>query len=251
MSGRRYGWRPDLPDAHDRYALRVEALMALPPLVDLRSFCPPVYDQGNLGSCTGNAIAGALELDQIRQKVAVPFVPSRLFIYYGERVIEGTVQEDAGAMIRDGLKVVVKQGAPHEKLWPYITSRFARKPPAKAYADALHHRAIQYMRVPQTEQDLRACLASGSPVVFGFTVYESFESSAVEATGIVPLPTSDETRLGGHAVLAVGYDDTQRTFLVRNSWGASWGQAGYCTMPYDYVLNNDLADDFWTIQRVA
>jgi len=245
-----YGWVPDLPDHRDQKFFAPPPPGGLPPSVDLRPQCPPVYDQGQLGSCTANAIAGAIEFDQMKQKLADVFPPSRLFIYYNERVIEHTVDTDAGAMIRDGIKSIAKQGAPHEKLWPYTISKFKTKPAAKAYADARKHEAVLYQRVTQDRDQLRGCLASGYPFVFGFSVYESFESDAVAKSGTVPMPKSGEKQLGGHAVVAVGYDDEQSRFIVRNSWGTSWGKSGYCTIPYDYLLDSNLADDFWTIRVV-
>jgi C1A family cysteine protease len=250
-SVRGYGWTPDLPDQRDRvYAAPQRVLGALPPNVDLRSACPPVVDQGELGSCTANAIAGALEFDQMKQEQDDVFAPSRLFIYYNERVIEHTVDEDAGAMIRDGIKSVSKDGAPHESLWPYVISKFKTKPSAAAYKDGKKHTAVLYQRLTQSLEQFKACLASGYPFVFGFSVYESFESDAVAKNGKVPLPKPKEKQLGGHAVLAVGYDDAQKRFIVRNSWGTGWGLKGYFTIPYDYLTNPDLADDFWTIKQV-
>jgi C1A family cysteine protease len=242
-----YGWVPDLPDKRDRMFQVPEQTTVLPPLVDLRIQCPAVYDQGPLGSCTAQAIGAALEFDQIKQQIATPFVPSRLFIYYNERVIEGTVNEDAGAMIRDGMKSVAAQGAPHETLWPYVLQKFRTKPKAPVYKDGLLHRALLYRRLMPTLDQLRGCLASGFPFVFGFSVYESFESDAVALSGTVPMPTADEALLGGHAVLAVGYDDASSRVIVRNSWGTDWGMAGYFTMPYAYLLDANLADDFWTV----
>jgi len=251
VTTKRYGWIPDLPDFRDRvFAAAPATLGALPPRVDLRSACPPVYDQGSLGSCTANAIAGALQFDEMRQGEADAFVPSRLFIYYNERVIEGTVDEDAGAMLRDGIKSVAKQGAPHEALWPYAIRRFRDRPNAAAYEDAARHQAVLYQRVPRTLDQIKGCLADGYPFVFGFTVYESFESAAVSRTGAVPMPGAREALLGGHAVLAVGYDDASRRVVLRNSWGDGWGQAGYGTMPYDYLLAEGLSDDFWTVRLV-
>jgi C1A family cysteine protease len=248
---KRYGWVPDLPDARDyMYAAPVEMMAKLPAKVDLRSHCPPVYDQGQLGSCTGNAIAGAVQFDREKQKLKPDFVPSRLFIYYGERVIEGTVNSDAGAQIRDGIKVVAKQGVPPETDWPYDIAKFADKPPPKAFADALKDLAVSYSRVSQTLSQMKGCLASGFPFVFGFTVYDSFESQDVAKTGVVPMPASGESVLGGHAVLAVGYDDGQQRFIVRNSWGTGWGMHGYFTMPYAYLTDRGLASDFWTIRLI-
>ena len=156
----RFGWNRDLPDHQGSDLLRPAGAAGLPAAVDLRANCPPVYDQGQLGSCTANAIAGAIEFDRKKQ-TPDDFVPSRLFIYYNERVMEGTVSSDSGAQIRDGIKSVNKIGAPPETDWPYDIAKFAQKPPTKAYADAKLDRAIQYQRVVQTLAQLQGCLASG------------------------------------------------------------------------------------------
>lgn len=247
----RYGWIPDLPDQRDHmFAAAPEIMLALPPTTDLRPDCPPVYDQGQLGACTANAIAGAMEYDQRKQKLK-EFVPSRLFIYYNERVIEGTVASDSGAMLRDGIKSVADKGACTETEWPYAVQHFTDSPSQPAYAAALANRAIAYQRVSQLLPQLKGCLAGGYPFVFGFTVYDSFESDVVAASGEVPMPAPGEKIVGGHAVVAVGYDDGTQRFLVRNSWGSGWGQNGYFTMPYAYLADGTLADDFWVIRQLS
>jgi C1A family cysteine protease len=247
----RYGWIPDLPDARDHlYAAPPRYLTQLPPSVDLRAGCPKeIYDQGNLGSCTANAIAAAFEFALLKQQLT-DFMPSRLFIYYNERVKEGTVSSDSGAMIRDGIKSVNKQGVCPESEWPYDVSKFADKPSDQCYTDALKHQVTSYQRVPQLVNQMKGCLAHGFPFVFGFTVYESFESDEVAKTGEVPMPVTGEQVLGGHAVLAVGYDNAQQRFLVRNSWGDGWAQGGYFTMPYAYLVDHSLSQDFWAIMEV-
>jgi C1A family cysteine protease len=251
MRTKRYGWIPDLPDQRDHlFTAPAEVARVLPPKVDLRHACPPVYDQGDLGSCTANAIAGVVQFGLLKQRQADVFLPSRLFIYYNERVMEGTEDEDAGAMLRDGIKSVARLGAAHEQLWPYVVERFAMKPTPRVYEDGERHQALLYQRLTHSLPQLKSCLALGFPFVFGFSVYESFESSAVSRTGRVPMPGTSEALLGGHAVAAVGYDDRAGAFVVRNSWGADWGMNGYCTMPYAYLTDPDLSDDFWTIRRM-
>jgi C1A family cysteine protease len=245
---KRYGWIPDIPDQRD--FLFAAPPVTLPPKVDLRPGCPEVYDQGQLGSCTANAIGAAHQFEQIKQEDKDAFNPSRLFIYYNERAIEGTVDQDAGAMIRDGIKTVAKQGVCPEKEWPYMIGKFTAKPPKPCYTHAKNHQVVSYQRVAQTQDQMKGCLAAGFPFVFGFAVYESFETQAVAKTGVVPMPDKTEKMLGGHAVMAVGYDDSEGRFIVRNSWGPKWGQGGYFTMPYDYLVNQDLAADFWTIRLV-
>lgn len=248
MSTRRYGWKRDLPDHRDHiFAAPHMDLVTAPPRIDLRAGCPSVYDQGSLGSCTGNAIAGALEFDRIKQHLDV-WTPSRLFIYFNERVIERTVESDAGASIRDGIKSVNRSGACPEALHPYDVARFTERPSAQAFTVARAHPAVQYQRVPQSLSQLRAALAAGYPVVVGISVYDSFESDEVARTGIVPMPGAREDMLGGHAILCVGYDDATQRFLLRNSWGAGWAVAGYFTLPYAYLLSPDLASDFWQIR---
>ena len=245
--GRGYGWVPDLPDHRDfAYATVRKLPKTLPPSADLRPMCSPVEDQGQLGSCTGNALAGAVEF--LERKNGATFEDaSRLFIYYNERVVEHTVSQDAGAMIRDGIKTLAKLGVCSETLWPYVISKFAKTPPKSCFTEARKHRITAYARI-STLDDMRSCLADGYPFVFGFTVYASFESSQVAQTGVVPMPSPNEQVLGGHAVLAVGYNDKQKRFVVRNSWGPGWGMSGYFTMPYAYLTDSNLADDMWTIR---
>ena len=254
---KRYGWQPDLPDQRDHlYAAAPECLANLPPMVDLRPNCPTtVYDQGQLGSCTGNSIAGAVQFERIKQGLADAdaLTPSRLFIYFNERTIEGDVAQDNGAQIRDGIKSVAAQGVCFEQgpaAWPYDITKFAAKPPPECYAAAGDNKVVQYSRLVQAGLQLKGCLFAGRPFVFGFTVYESFEGPDTAKTGIVAMPGSTEKAIGGHAVLAVGYDDSKQMFIVRNSWGPNWGLGGYFMIPYAYLTDTNLANDFWTIKLV-
>lgn len=253
MVNKRYGWKPDLPDQRDlRFVPEFGPLESapLPPAVDLRSQCPAVYDQGQLGSCTANAIAAAFEFD-LRKRKLPDFMPSRLFVYYNERAMEGTIEQDAGAAIRDGIKTLNVDGAAPESLWPYDISKFSVKPSDESFAAAKKNLALQYRRVNNKSlHNILAALAKGLPVVFGFTVYESFESGAVSRSGIVPMPAAGEKVLGGHAVLCVGYDMDRQVFFVRNSWGPAWGISGYCEFPFAYLTSDMLADDFWVVEHV-
>lgn len=246
------GWLRDEPDPRDEpYEAPAALRGALPARVDLRPRCPPVLDQGPLRSCTANAIANAHLFDQLRQGLAQPVLPSRLFIYWNERQRLGLQDQDSGAQLRGGIKVLAGKGACPEPQWPYDTAQVLTRPPAPCYEAALAHRALKYRRLPHVRVDaLRACLAEGWPFVFGFSLFAEFHSPAVAQSGVVPMP-SDPQAIGGHAVLAVGYDDAARTFLVMNSQGAGWGQAGFFTLPFDYVTHPDWAHDFWTLRRVA
>jgi C1A family cysteine protease len=259
----RYGWSPDLPDARDHYfAAPLAEIGPLPTSVDLRAKCPAVYDQGQIGSCTANAIGGAFEFLLLKEGQS-DFMPSRLFIYYNERVIEHHVSTDSGAQIRDGVKSVATLGVCPESEWKYDdtpppsdgapwppNARAGEKPTKKCYTDALKHTIKSYQRVVRGLTQMKGCLAHGYPFVFGFTVYESFESAQVAKTGVMPMPGPKEQVLGGHAVLAVGYNDADQRFIVRNSWGPSWGDKGYFHMPYAYLTDPSLSSDFWTLRLV-
>jgi C1A family cysteine protease len=251
MQVKRFGWIRDLPDQRDQmYAPPPDLAATLPDHVDLRSGFDPPYDQGELGSCTSNAIAGALQFLERKEGCRSPVMPSRLFIYYNERDLEGTTDSDSGAQIRDGIKSVVKQGYCPEPEWPYDIERFADRPPDKCYRDALKERVSRYLRLTPQLAPMLTCLASGYPFVFGFSVYESFMSPQVARTGVAPLPHPGERLVGGHAVVACGYDRAAGRFTVRNSWGAGWGDGGYFTMPFAYLTDAMLAADFWTIRQV-
>jgi len=246
----KYGWRPDLPDHRD-YLYASAWTGALPESVDLRKTCPPIYNQTSLGSCTANASGGSAHYEMLQNGLPA-YCPSRLFIYYNTRKIEGTVGEDSGATIRGTIKSLATYGFCDEKLWPYDIRKFTKAPPANAYAAASQNKlaAVQYMRVAQTERGLKECLAAGNTVVFGFTIYDGFESAEVAKTGIADLPKPGEKALGGHAVTLVGYENAQKRFLVRNSWGTGWGMQGYFVIPFSYLTNPRLAADFWCIKTI-
>lgn len=248
----KYGWRPDALDYRDKMYKFSASAGDLPRQVDLRTSENKhlgIFHQGKLGSCTANAIAAAFEFDQHKQHVA-EFVPSRLFIYYNERCVEGTVFMDSGAQLRDGIKVMHRLGCCPEEMWPYEIEMYQTRPAEECYEVAAAHTAQAYQRVQQDVMHLKSCIAEGFPFVFGFIVCQSFESKQVATSGKMPMPTNSDRPLGGHAVIAVGYDDSQEVFIVRNSWGSKWGQRGYFMMPYDYIRNKMLAQDFWTIRWV-
>jgi C1A family cysteine protease len=235
------------------------------PLVDLRPKCPSVYDQGQLGSCTANAIGAAYEFDQVNHHTQafgkiVAFHPSRLFIYYNERAKEGTIPDDNGAAIEDGVKSVSTQGVCPETMWPYDITKFTIKPPASAYAYAKNCHVTKFKKLNQDAGQLKTCLASGYPIIFGMIVYQSMESDVTARTGMVSMPQQNEQNLGGHAVLIVGYDDNKvyddstgakGVFIVRNSWGTTWGDKGYFYLPQPYVLDPNLCSDFWVFLTVT
>lgn len=244
---RRYGWKADLPDQQDLHysAPRI----ALPPSMDMRPNCPPVYDQLSLGSCTSNSACGAFEFE-LKKQGLTDFMPSRLFVYYEERRDQGTTAYDSGASIRESVKVLHKRGVCAESEWPYDLNAYTQEPPESCYQDARKHLTLSYLRVQQDLPQMKTCLAQGYPILIGFTVYPSFESDEVARSGMVPLPAHGERSIGGHAVLVVGFHDNEQMFICRNSWGPDWGQSGYFMMPYAYLLSRSLASDFWTLRTV-
>jgi C1A family cysteine protease len=176
--------------------------------------------------------------------------PSRLFLYYNSRAMEHTERSNEGVYIRDAIKAVARRGDCPESLWPYVEHKFATRPPRACYQKASKYRAVQYYRIHRKLDDFRACLGSGFPFVFGFSAHEKF-LTIVKKSGSLEMPAPGEKLIGKHAVLAVGYDDRRGRFFVRNSWGTKYGLKGYFTMPYEYLLKEDLSADFWTIRVVS
>jgi C1A family cysteine protease len=245
----KFGWLPDVPDFKDfDISLLKLPTKKLPEAVDLRKECSPVEDQGNLGSCTANAAAGAVEFLEIKAAGNDFIDASRLFIYRNSRALINTIDYDSGAYLRDTVKTLAKEGVCSEASWPYDISKFTQQPPDACYAEALDHQILSYYRMNKVKE-MKACLAGGIPFVFGFSVYSSFMTDTVAKTGKAKMPKFWERCLGGHAVMAVGYDDKQERFIVRNSWGAGWGLKGYFTMPYAYLESRNLSDDFWAITK--
>lgn len=258
------GWIPDLPDQRDMLEDQFAAAVPLKPVPpDLRKFSlraqdpEPPYDQGQLGSCTGNGWSYAVQFRRKAQGLPA-FRPSRLYIYYYERVILGTVDQDSGAMIRDGAKVVSKQGAPDEAGWPYDISRFAEVPPAAEQQAGQQAQVIKYARVGRNLASIKRFIYNGYPVVHGFTVYTSFESQQVANDGRMPIPQRSEEVLGGHCTTWMGWDDdapipgSRETGVLetRNSWSPQWGDGGYYWMPYAVALNRGMCSDTWVAEVV-
>lgn len=248
-----FGWKPDKPDFRDRKYKVIKPKLkatALPSQFSLKAQMPPIADQGDLGSCTANAISSILMFNRIKTKENPKFRPSRLFIYYNERLAEGTINVDSGAEIRTGIKSVNKIGFCDEKLWPYNVDDFKKKPVSTAYKNASLYKSLEYYRLDNTKiNDLKACLFSGYPFVLGFTVYSSIEE-AESNKGIIPMPKTNDSVDGGHAVVCCGYNDEKKLFEIHNSWGTKCGDKGYYYIPYDYLTTTDLSDDFWTIRSI-
>jgi C1A family cysteine protease len=254
----KFGWVPDLPDHRDLSLVHKLTAAPLPPAFSLIAGMPAIYDQLNEGSCVANATAAAIDYERKRQGLRF-MIPSRQFIYWNARDLEQSTDSDSGCMIRDAIKSVVSQGVCVEGFWPY-SEDLTVKPNALSYSTAIRHETLQYLSPVQDLTNLKAGLQLGYPFVFGFSVYSSFMSDQVASTGIVPMPAPSEGQIGGHAVAAVGYDDTTGestvplprppvpSFLCRNSWNTTWGMGGYFWIPYQYVLDPNLSDDFLSIR---
>ena len=236
------GWHKDVSGRSYRQ-VRFETRGAVPPS-GLITQMGPVFDQGQLGSCVSNATAAALMHDMIAQGLPA-FAPSRLFIYYNGRAIEGTIPQDSGLTIADGVKSAATNGFPDETLWPYDISKFTAKPPQSVYNAATPEIIKDFATILQTPQDIKAALAANKPVLFGFNVYSSFMDTGSD--GIVPKASGAIE--GGHANLLIGWDDGAARFRSRNSWGTSFGLGGDVLFPYDFILSGDCSD-FWVINTI-
>jgi len=261
-----FGWVPDVPDIRDmQFSLGDMPMTATPwpPKADLTPVMAtqklPRWDQSTLGCCVWNASAGVYEFTYRKLNPGKSYMLSRLFGYYNTRVIENTVKSDTGCQIRNAFKVMNKTGICHESLWAYDIKKFAVKPSAASYNEAKKNMLtnmtktgkVFYACLPQSDFFIEGSLNRGYPIVYGIAVYESFMSAAVAKTGIVPMPLKGEKMIGGHATFLCGYDRTntgKKFFVGCNSWGNKWGNNGLYYIPYEYVLNPNMACDFWTIQ---
>ena len=248
---RHFGTGRDRRSALDwKYSPPAHVARRIPERVDLRRHCPQVYDQLHLNSCSANALAAALRFDEIKERRRAP-EPSRLFIYFNERVVSNCVSQDEPVSLRDGYRTIAKFGACSEEMWPYRVRRFRRRPTPACYRVATRHAAIEYYRIERGISHLCACLASNYPFVFALAVHRSFLARHVKRTGVIPVPTRRDRFVGGHAVLCVGYDRTRRVFIIRNSWGPGWGDHGYGYLPYRFITSSALSWDFWTMRRAS
>jgi len=274
----RFGWIRDLPSISD-YTVdhaKVKPLLAkvsgagsatvpvaLATNADLRAYCSPIENQGTIGACTAHAAVGMVEYYQ-RRAFGKHVDGSRLFLYKVTRNLLGWTG-DTGGYLRTAMEALAMFGVPPEQYWPYDTTKFDVEPTAFLYALADNFEATSYYRLDPsgtTKAALLAAiktnLAAGLPAMFGFTVYGSYTQASVVNQGAIPYPVAGEKVVGGHAVMAVGYDDakviknsgsstgTTGALLIRNSWGTGWGAGGYGWLPYAYVLNG-LATDWWTL----
>lgn len=267
------GWHPDMPDIRDRRLADDKATVLLNEAAERTrggtatvnslqrrhenlKWCSPVEDQGALGSCTAQAVVGLTEFMQRRAGEAHTD-GSRLFVYKVTRKLLGWTG-DSGAYVRTAMKAVAAFGVPPEEYCPYDISRYEEEPSAFLYSFAQNYQALEYTRIDslgveskQVLNSVKRVLGSGLGAVFGFSVYSSLSTGAD-----IPFPTNRDSLRGGHAVMAVGYDDDHvlpdgtacPSLIIRNSWGTDWGINGYGFLPYTYV-EQGLARDFWTILK--
>lgn len=251
--GRKLNWKPSPPDSRDFKSTRhLTAPIELPSEFEL-NYKIPTYNQFNAGSCVGNGCSSGFRYEAKELTGNFDFEPSRLFVYWNARDIDGSTQEDAGTYIRSGFKAMNKTGLCLEKFHPYHDdlASVIKKPSPDAYENGLKNVTVKYATVNQNEYDLKATLVSGAVIVFGFTVYDSFFGSWANSTGIMPLPKENEGIQGGHCVILTGYSDSKKCFKCQNSWGEDWGvDGGYFWMPYSFLLNPNEADDFWCIEEI-
>jgi C1A family cysteine protease len=249
-SSRYYGWQRQQPDRRDaRFHPAPSVLESLPAAGDLAPGMGPVLDQGPIGSCGPNSADSLILFDQQKQGLPVKS-SSRLHTYYFTRQLMGTVDQDSGVDNRTMLKCLNQYGFCDESLWPYDVGQFTHKPAAQAIQAAAGSLVQSYAAVMQTLDVMRGCIASGFPFLFGFSVYESFESAEVTHTGMVPMPRWGERSVGGHDCVICGYDDSKQLFKFKNSWGGSWGHQGYGYFPYAYATDPNLSSDFWVINAI-
>ena len=219
-------------------------IIKLPLIIDLREKCQPILDQGNLGSCTANALVSIVGYDK------KSLFGSRLFLYYNERMLINTIHNDSGAYLSDGIKTLQTYGICQESSWPYDISKFTEKPPNNCYEEALENQALIVENIDNTIISMKTSLANNEPFVVGIAIYSSFQTIIVEKTGIVPMPSKKDYLLGGHAVVCVGYDERKKIWIMRNSWGTNWGDKGYFYLPYNYLIDDTLSSDLWIIKQM-
>lgn len=213
----------------------------------VKKYCPGVYDQGQLGSCTANAFCGAYRIMENIKTGNVSFEPSRLYLYYYERLLENTVNEDSGADVIDGESYVKQNGICSETSWPYDITKYTVQPPANCTTEAVNHKISSYQTIPIDNNlinNIRQSIDNQTPVLIAISVFDSFESDFTAQTGMVTIPKPNEQSLGGHEMCLVGYTDSKKLFTVLNSWGPNWGNGGFCYIPYDYLTNPNLGMEF-------
>ncbi|MDQ3230802.1 MAG: C1 family peptidase [Pseudobdellovibrionaceae bacterium] len=245
---KKLGWLPDKADERDHIYNAKKSSPEFPAVVDHRNRFFRAWDQGDLGSCTAHAAGAACMYLDVYDRDMPVVVPSRLFVYYATRTLEGTKNSDSGATLRNTIKAIATWGYPPEDQWPYNIKKFSIRPPEEAIAVAARERIKSYERLNRDLDQFREVISQGYPIILGFSVHSSIDGRNVKKTGFIPVPKPGEKRDGGHAVLVVGYDETKEALIIRNSWGEDWGEEGYGYLPYAFIEDPKLSGDFWTIR---
>lgn len=247
----RFGYKPSPIQPKDKsiYFRMSPQITSAVERVDLRSSMPPIVNQGDLSACTAVAVATAYQYDLMKAGVHT-FLPSYLFLYYNERVLEECAEEDCGAFIPSGMKSISTLGIAPENWWPYDESKVLDKPTPQAYTEAKKHRCTSYYRVGQSQDQIHQALINGFPIIAGLNLYDSFCTKEVSKSGTMIMPPENDMKAGGHAVVIVGFDNTTQRYVARNSWGTSWGQDGHFTIPYAYLLNPDYCTEMWVMATI-
>lgn len=248
IADRGFGWRPEFPDVRDYRIARLLGPGAPPPpdSFSFRKDQSPVRNQGAIGSCVGMSTAGAVECLRRKDLDEYSTIYSPIFLYYEARKLQGWVDVDSGCYIRDAVKTAQKVGVAVESHWPYREDRFTDSPSSTAYEGATRWKLGAYFRC-DTGPDILKALEQGYPVVGGFVCYSNMFTREVDRTGIVPLPGAEDYVLGGHAVLFTGWDKERKLVEFKNSWGPEWGDGGYGWLPYRYIDDRNMSDDFWCL----
>jgi len=247
-----YRFKEPAPDAK-QFVHSASGIAQLPPKVDLRPFMTSVEDQRQTNSCSANATAGAYEYLMKRHLGEASYDVSRMFMYFNARAAAGEAITDDGAALSDVIQGLQQNGACSEETWPFAEENVNDEPDAQAFDEASEFLVEDVQQIPTELEAWKTSLAMGNPIIFGLKLFGSFDKQ--RKPGLVPAPSAAEAQRashGGHAMLCVGYSDADNVFVVRNSWGAGWGDKGYCYIPYSYVMNDDYNfGDSWTIHRLA
>ncbi|CAJ1337231.1 unnamed protein product [Effrenium voratum] len=222
-----------------------------PEKVDLRPYMTTVEDQSQTNSCCANAVAGAYEYINKRHAMQTGEKTedvSRLFIYFvGRKKDQQMFREDTAIAPKDegmslggAISALQLKGACMESNWPFALDRVNEKPSDSCFSEAMRYKISESRKVPVDLETMRKCLAEGHPIVFGLKLTAQF-FKPLRGGGIVTPDPGDpqSSKHGLHAMLIVGYNNRQKVFIVRNSWGTSWGDRGYGYVPYDYICNED------------
>tara|TARA_B110000208_G_C11799546_1_gene441260 strand:- start:2051 stop:2863 length:813 start_codon:yes stop_codon:yes gene_type:complete len=244
-----YGWIPDHPNYNDNtYDAPIKNLL-INRKIDLRLNCPGICNRKNIGSSVAHAICYVYEYNIIKHDMNNIFIPSKLFLYFNQRLLKHTQEFDCGSSIRDGLSILDKIGICSEVVYPYDISLIYDKPSDEIYEEASHNKGIEYYKIKPIITNIKTLLQDSIPIIFGFGIYSSFENQVSDNGFTIKIPQENEKFIGGSCGVCVGFNDEKQAFIIMNSKGVEWGDKGYFYMPYLYLTNNNLCSNFWIIKN--